>query len=641
MWDSCSMCCMIVQAFHHYVNFTGELMLNNIPRFVLDPDPLVYQYGRYLVLDFETTTLDKGSPHNMDNHIVLADWYIDGKHKHIFGNEFEMKELLDDIASVDFIVAHNAKFELGWLKRCGAELRDILVFDTFLAEWVIAGNRRWDKDLDSCCARRGLPGKIDGCSELFDSGVCASQMPHGMLLEYCQEDVQATHRLFLEQLPRLISDGLLGICYQRSLVTACLADIEFVGLQLDAEKVKEEYSKTLDELIEAKNKLATICGGQVPKKGKAMTEFIYGEMGFEELKKRGAPVRTATGKQKTDTATLLQLKATNKKQKEFLETYRKMNKLESLLSKNLVFFHKVCQYNGGRFYGELRQGIAQTHRLAAAGKPANFDGKQYSAQFQNLPRDYKRLFCAPDGWLIGEADGASLEFRQAAIMANDKQACQDILESKDIHTQTATYLTEHGQKTDRQSAKASSFAPLYGGSGKTKAERAYTEFFRKQYPDIARMQYGWTTEVLTTGKLRTPYGMIFYWPGTKMNSDGFITNTTNIYNYPVQGMATGEAVLCGVVWFWHRTRGLPIVLANTIHDSLVAYVHPDYTQEFTKIALQSLTHDVYYYLGRLYNFNQFPAPLGVGIKIGAHWGEGKETKVDVPFDPLIQETYQC
>ena len=103
-----------------------------------------YKAGRRIVvLDLETNNNDFGSALHKDNHIVLACWLVvspEGiQRKSKFADEYDLSELEEDIKQADFIVAHNAKFELQWLKRCGMELRDILVFDTMLAEWVIAG----------------------------------------------------------------------------------------------------------------------------------------------------------------------------------------------------------------------------------------------------------------------------------------------------------------------------------------------------------------------------------------------------------------------------------------------------------------------------------------------------------------------
>ena len=87
--------------------------------------------GYYIVLDFETTNKEKGSAVCEDNQLVLACWRVvqhDGSFvdKHWFGGEYEQDELVQDIQGAQFVVAHNAKFELQWLRRCGIDLHKVL-----------------------------------------------------------------------------------------------------------------------------------------------------------------------------------------------------------------------------------------------------------------------------------------------------------------------------------------------------------------------------------------------------------------------------------------------------------------------------------------------------------------------------------
>ena len=120
----------------------------NLPSFLTTDDPAsIYRNGSYVALDFEADSEGKGSPLVDNNDLVLACWsiYKDGKQvkrKHIFGGIYDMQELIDDIHSVDFLLAFNAKYELGWLRRCGMELRDVLVYDPMLGQWVLDGNRK-------------------------------------------------------------------------------------------------------------------------------------------------------------------------------------------------------------------------------------------------------------------------------------------------------------------------------------------------------------------------------------------------------------------------------------------------------------------------------------------------------------------
>jgi hypothetical protein len=66
---------------------------------------------------------------------------------------------------------------------------------------------------------------------------------------------------------------------------------------------------------------------------------------------------------------------------------------------------------------------------------------------------------------------------------------------------------------------------------------------------------------------------------------------------------------------------------NTIHDSLVCEIHPDYREDFIRISRDAFGRRVYDYLLSVYGLD-FDVPLGCGIKIGTHWGEGKEEKFE-------------
>lgn len=502
-------------------------MTNDALPWFLGPKALdVYlRPSRYMVLDFETTNIQYGSPLNFDNHIILACWEIvesDGTitKKHVWGDEYEMSELEKDVAEVDFIVAHNAKFELQWLKRCGLELRDILVFDTYLAEWVIAGNRSWDLSLDGTAKRYGLGAKLTLAAKSIALGICPSQIPKAWLEPYCYMDVELSRKLYEQQRDILQRDGLLHLTLTRNLTCAALADIEFNGCELDPVRVKEEYEKSIKDFHDVEQKLQAMVGDINLSSPKQLATYLYDTLGFDiprDHKKN--PIVTSTGTPKTDTATLQLLRSETEEQEKFLELYKLRNKLDSLLTKNLEFFYRVCEQKDGIFYGSFNLGFTQTHRLSSSGRPVQFEGlkKPKGVQLQNLPRQYKGLFTAhDDDYLVIECDGAQLEFRVAADMGNDDVAAQEIIDGADIHSFTAKVLTDAGEPTSRQQAKASTFAPLYGGGGRTKAQKEYAQFFKKKYQGISDTQYGWALEVLDTGMLRTPYGMLYRWPGTKM-----------------------------------------------------------------------------------------------------------------------------
>ena len=111
---------------------------------------------------------------------------------------------------------------------------------------------------------------------------------------------------------------------------------------------------------------------------------------------------------------------------------------------------------------------------------------------QNMPRGgtfpVKKVFVSRfDGGKILEADFAQLEFRAAAYLSQDEVAIEEVSTGFDVHAYTAKVISDAGQPTSRQDAKAHTFAPLYGatGYGRTKAEAAYYEHFTAKYKGVA------------------------------------------------------------------------------------------------------------------------------------------------------------
>jgi DNA polymerase I-like protein with 3'-5' exonuclease and polymerase domains len=310
------------------------------------------------------------------------------------------------------------------------------------------------------------------------------------------------------------------------------------------------------------------------------------------------------------------LKPRNAKQRTFLQLQRKLGELGAKLEKALNKMVQCVEEDGGVLYAKFNQTVTRTHRLSST-------GKKYGIQFQNMFREFKPLFRAKHNeWLIGEGDGAQLEFRIAAWYGQDERATEDIKHGFDVHQFTADTLTEAKQPTTRQEAKAHTFKPLFGGSSGTKAEQTYYKAFREKYPGIDAAQERWITEVLRTKRLVLPTGMIFYWPDTQLQPSGYVTNTTNISNYPIQYLATGEIIPIAVTYLWHRLReaGAATKIVNTVHDSAIAEVHPSETELYQELVVKAFTDDVYNYLREVYGID-FNVPLEAEVKVQHNWSD--------------------
>lgn len=621
--------------------------MKQLPEFLTNPNPELYRSSNYVYLDFETTNLEKGSALNPDNRVVLAVWKTPSGTYYKFGNELDQVALVRACNEADFLVAHNAKFELQWLERCGYDIGSRPVFCTYAAEWVLGGNqyRYQQLSLDACLARRGLPQKTGIVKRLINSGVCPSEIPPELLLKYCAADVRLGDRLFKLQLQETDGTRLLPVIFTRCLAIPPLADIETNGLHLDKTRVEQEYRKTLSEYNEVMAALDEITGGINPRSPQQVAAFVYGKLGFKEKTDRsGKAIRNKPTKQfpdgvpKCDEATLLSLGARTKEQKQFLELKKRQGALAAALDKNLSMFYGACLEHDGMIYAQLNQGTTVTHRLSSSGRSTYykcFDDTK-GCQFQNLPRIYKPLFSPRhEGWLFGEADGSQLEFRVAGHIGNDDVIRNEVRNKYDVHRFTASVMEQKPEeaisKEERTEAKKDTFKPLYGGRSGTKRQQAYYQAFQEKYHALVDVQEDWCIEVEATKRLETEWGMVFHYPEARFSADGWLNVKTKVYNIPIQSLATAEIIPIGLAYFWWRTRDAEMFLVNTVHDSIEAEFPPHERELFEQTAVQALTHDVYTYLETVYNV-QFSVPLGVGMVIGKHWGEPLEGEDEISID---------
>ncbi len=585
---------------------------------------MIYDSENYVVLDFETTAYNHGLALFPENRLVLACWKVGphGKINVLWGNEFEMASLVEAVSNADFLVAHNAKFELQWLKRCGMNTEELVVWDTMIAEHILAGNRNFSLSLDESAKRRLGKRKKLTVGSLIELGIPVETIPDLWLVDYCSRDVELTVQTFLVQIECLRNQQQMHLIYARCLLTPILSEMEWRGLQLDPERVLPELATKEARYNELGAVLSLALAGRNPNSPLQLAEFLYDQLAFEEPKKKGpdnkwAPDRTATGRRKTNADTVARLRATTPQQKEFLNVYTEHRELHGELTKYLRKFGDCCA-TGGLLRAQFNQCRTQTHRLSS-------NGLEYSTQLQNLPRNFKRLFKArTPGWLIGEVDGSQLEFRVAAHLGRDEQAVKDIVHGVDVHKETARIIG-----VSRQDAKTFTFKPLYGGTSGTEAQKEYFAYFKNRYKGITDTQRQWVSAVLENKELRTEYGMIFYWPDTTVKKSGYVTNTTAICNFPVQGFATAEIIPLSVIALNRliKATGAKMFIVNTVHDSIVVELPPDEIELFHQLARQALIEETYRLLEDIYGIN-LVVPLGCGVKVGEHWGEGTEVKYE-------------
>jgi len=248
---------------------------------------------------------------------------------------------------------------------------------------------------------------------------------------------------------------------------------------------------------------------------------------------------------------------------------------------------------------------------------------------QNMPRGgtfpVKKVFISRwKGGKIMEADFAQLEFRAAAFLSQDGVAIEEVSTGFDVHAYTAKVITDAGQPTDRQTAKAHTFAPLYGatGFGRTPAEAQYYEHFTKKYRGIGLWHSRLAKEALSTQKITTPSGRQYSFPNVVRKTNGTVSYFTQIKNYPVQGFATADIVPVTLLRIEDYLEGLNSCIVNTVHDSIVIDIHPDEERQVIEV-INTVNRELTDIINTTFKV-QFNVPLLLEAKMGENWLDTKD-----------------
>jgi DNA polymerase I-like protein with 3'-5' exonuclease and polymerase domains len=297
---------------------------------------------------------------------------------------------------------------------------------------------------------------------------------------------------------------------------------------------------------------------------------------------------------------------------QFLTDLKRLSAVSSYLSSFVEGIDTFTKSDGFLHVG-LTQHITSTGR---------FSGR--NPNMQNMPRGgtfpVKRVFVSRwDNGYICEADFAQLEFRTAAYLAQDEVAMEEIATGFDVHSYTAQVITDAGQPTSRQEAKAHTFAPLFGatGYGRSKAEEAYYIHFNEKYEGVAAWHKSLADEAIRFNKITSKSGRQYAFPDVKRNARGGVSHFTMIKNYPVQGFATGDVVPVVLIELEERLKGLNSCLVNTVHDSTVIDIHPEEKETVLQI-IEDMNEGLTDLIEQAYNV-KMNVPLLLESKIGPNW----------------------
>ena len=298
---------------------------------------------------------------------------------------------------------------------------------------------------------------------------------------------------------------------------------------------------------------------------------------------------------------------------DFLTDVKRLSAISSYLSSFVDGIDIYRKPTTGMLHVGLTQHITSTGR---------FSGR--NPNMQNMPRGgtfpVKRVFVSRwNNGKIMEADFAQLEFRTAAFLAQDEVAMEEIATGFDVHSYTAQVITDAGEPTTRQEAKAHTFAPLFGatGYGRSKAVAAYYEHFTEKYQGVAKWHKKLADEAMRFMKITNVSGRQYAFPDVTRRSNGSVTHFTMIKNYPVQGFATGDVVPVVLCEIERRLMDMHSCLVNSVHDSVVIDVHPDETEVVIQ-TIKDMNEDLNSLVEKAYGVTM-NVPLLLEAKLGDNW----------------------
>tara|TARA_X000001382_G_scaffold1371_1_gene1695 strand:- start:1015 stop:3027 length:2013 start_codon:yes stop_codon:yes gene_type:complete len=301
----------------------------------------------------------------------------------------------------------------------------------------------------------------------------------------------------------------------------------------------------------------------------------------------------------------------------FLTDLQRLSALDTYLSSFVEGINAYVKPDG-MLHVRLLQHRTSTGRFSGA-----------DPNMQNMPRGgtfpVKKVFVSRwDNGKILEADFAQLEFRTAAYLSQDKIAMKEIDDGFDVHSYTASVISDAGEKTSRQEAKAHTFAPLYGatGFGRTPAQATYYKHFTQKYKGVSFWHTKLAKEALNTGMITTPSGRQFSFPEVERRRNGSVSYFTQIKNYPVQSFATADIVPVILIHIAKELDKHRSCVVNTVHDSIVIDVHPD-----EQNTVLDVIRDTNKSLNNIINLEfgiDFNVPLLLEAKMGSNWLDTKD-----------------
>ena len=640
----------------------------------------------FIAIDVETTlngNEEVGLAHPMhpDNRVVAFGLANSIGKGHAF---YEAPEFFEDVLNEylelnPVFCGHNISFDLMYLYKTNLSLKTKLqsyrIWDTQLAEYILSAQQTKWSSLDELSLQYGLPIKDDKIKKYFEKGLGSDKIPPAELIPYLEQDVTNTAKIAVYQYKRAMEAGQLTLIQTQMEALHATTEMQFNGLHIDRERLDEYTVEVVSNYVEVRLDLEEISKGYLEdiNSPKQWSQFFFGgtkkvkvkeEVGvykngntkYKMMEKtlkiepfiRYVPdpekVSAKTGQVSVDDAVLNDMLKHTFDAKAIaiingLLKYRELSKQLSTyvqgLSKHII---------GDFIHGKLNHTATVTGRLSST-----------NPNLQNISNNpIKQIFTSrfKDGRIV-EVDFNQLEVVALAHVTKDLQLIHDISSGKDIHSELyKDMFGRYPTKEERKPFKARTFQLIYGAGAKAISKQAgcsfdeakkFVDVFYTRYGSVAAWHQGFaeTVEKLSKYELdddgfrekvktyihHTETGRKFcfkeYYSDSTWSSRTYNFSPTELKNYPIQGLATGDIVpmMLGIIFRQLKNRD-DVKMVNTIHDSLMFDVELDSVTPFIE-EITGILKNTHSYFEDIFK-KPLALKLNAGASVGINWFDMEE-----------------
>jgi len=368
---------------------------------------------------------------------------------------------------------------------------------------------------------------------------------------------------------RLVELGMDKLYYEMELpLCTVLAEMEREGFLIDRGALVSFGEMLTERIDKAQSAIYELAGEQFNiNSTQQLGHILFDQLGLPPVKK------TKTG-YSTNAEVLEKLRGQHDIIDEILD-YRQLTKLKSTYVDGLG---KVIMPDG-RIHTSFQNTVTATGRLSSV-----------EPNLQNIPvrtelgAQLRKMFVAPAGKVLVDADYSQIELRLLACMAGDEAMINGFNSGEDIHTITASQVfgVPQSEVTPlmRRSAKAVNFGIVYGISAFSLSQdikvsvaeaKDYMDRYFAHYAGVKTYMDAVVEQARQAGFVATLFGRRRWVPELKSSNFNMRSFGERVaLNAPIQGTAA-DIIKLAMIRVRNRLRaeGLEGKLVLQVHDELI------------------------------------------------------------------------